>query len=181
MTRKRRKLPLILGGVVLLYVIGALAVGGAKKTKPEPTTPAAAVVAEMPEQSMPTEPVEAETEELPPLDIEDIVSILESNVGTVYENYEVWVSDEKDSVILYIWQDGISSGCYKASKGIAPYTTQWDQIVNGMKNLSISVQNLFDSAGRNDISASVVVRNDANPDSVLLMVNRGRVLLNAAE
>ncbi len=123
---------------------------------------------------------DAEDEALPPLDIEDIVSILESDVGKVYENYEVWVSDEKDSVILYIWQDGIASGCYKASKGIAPYTTQWDQIVNSMKNLSISIQDLFDRSGRDDISTSVVVRNDQNPEAVLLMTRNGRVVLDAA-
>lgn len=134
--------------------------------------------AEAPAQAV--EESEAPADELPPLEVEDVVSLLESDIKKVYDNYEIWVSDKKDSVLLYLWQDGLATGCLKAGKGISPYTTQWGEIVNSMKNLSISVQGMFDAAGRSDVAASVVIRNDLNPDAVLLMTRNGRVVLDAA-
>lgn len=61
MAKKPKKLPLIVGGVVLLCAIGALSGGGEDEQTAAP--PPAAIVEAVPSRTMPTEPVVAEPEE----------------------------------------------------------------------------------------------------------------------
>ena len=110
--------------------------------------------------------------------VADVVQQLDGYVSTIFENYEITVSDDGKSVLLYLWKDGLAVDAAKAKNGIEPYASRWPEIVNNMQELSMTVQGLFDAAGL-DVSASVCVRNDLSPEAVLLMTNKGSVILDA--
>lgn len=155
--------------LILILLVGCASKTGVTAPSQEPGEP----------QQEPVDVAQDEPTE-PTTTIEECAASLEELVKQAYDNYEITISDDKTSLLLYLWQDGLATECYKASKGIEPYASEWKNIVNSMKDLSVNVQGFVDEAGHEEVSAAVVVKNDANLDAVLLMTNKGRVVLDAA-
>lgn len=130
-----------------------------------------------PEQTL--EPESAAVKEEPKITVEGVCDQLSDYVSQVYENYEISMNDEKDSVLIYLWQDGLADSLLRASKGIEPYAGKWESNKNTLLDLSVTVQGLFDSAGHPEVSTSVCVRNDLNPDGVMFVAHNGQVILDA--
>lgn len=118
-----------------------------------------------------------EKEDIIPL--EDCIVQLEATVSSVYENYELHLSEDKKSLLIYLWQDGLAVEATKAKADISPYDKAWESLVNDMKELSLSVQDFMDTNGYPDVRTSICVRNDLNLEGTMLMVHNGRVLLDA--
>lgn len=112
------------------------------------------------------------------ISVEDVCAKLEDFASQVYENYEVSLNEDKDSVLLYLWQDGLADSLVRASYGIQPYADAWESNKNILLDLSVTVQNLFDAAGHSEVSTSVCVRNDMNLDAVMFVAHNGRVLVD---
>lgn len=177
-------------GIVLLVLI-VIGMFGNKKTE-EPTKAVETAVEATAEvkTEAPTEEAEQieeaiedateEAEEEYQLSVDDIITIykisLEQNFTDDGQGYDVIRQD--DTILINLWSEGITGEALQA-KTNDKYKSDWNYMVDNIKDSSESFQSVLDENGYSDMTSAISVVNDVNHDRVLLLVVNGVVLYDA--
>ena len=105
-------------------------------------------------------------------EIIEIVSLsLAGNYGTNYK-----VSEDDGVLNVSVWNDGVAAGAMMAAQGNKETLEAWDDMRDGIVELSESIRTLLDENGHRATSSTVSVINEVSRDRSVLIVQDGYVV-----
>lgn len=165
----------------IIVVLGAITGGNEEKTPEAPeAAPSVAMVETMEAREMEaSEATDVTTESMEETQayiysIDDATVLLRVALMGNFENCEV--TNDGEAIIANVWVDGLALSMGLAENDGEDYEDSWDVMVGNMVNLSITMQELMNSLGLNDVPVIINVLNDINRELTLLTVTNGVVI-----
>ena len=101
--------------------------------------------------------------------------VLSAEYGDSYR-----ISTDETGCIIQIWHDGVGEACDGIKKGSAELTGEWNDMKTSIRKMCTAAQNKFTSSVSQDGNVMVILLDDRDQNTVLLMYKDGTCLYDAA-
>ena len=101
--------------------------------------------------------------------------VLSAEYGDSYR-----ISTDETGCIIQIWHEGVGEACDGIKKGSAELTAEWNDMKTSIQKMCTAAQNKFTSSVSKDGNVMVILLDDRDRNTVLLMYKDGICLYDAA-
>ena len=101
--------------------------------------------------------------------------VLSAEYGDSYR-----ISTDETGCIIQIWHEGVGEACDGIKKGSAELTAEWNDMKTSIQKMCTAAQNKFTSSVSEDGNVMVILLDDRDRNTVLLMYKDGICLYDAA-
>ena len=101
--------------------------------------------------------------------------VLSAEYGDSYR-----ISTDDTGCIIQIWHEGVGEACDGIKKGSAELTAEWNDMKTSIQKMCTAAQNKFTSSVSKDGNVMVILLDDRDRNTVLLMYKDGICLYDAA-